>query len=277
MPSSKQRREAERRRLQRQGQRRAAQEVRRRRATLVVSIVGALAVLGVVVGFVVANTGNSSTPSSSGSPSVTTSPSATTTPTASSSTTPRVLSGSCSYPTSGTAARKVSKPATTEPTKGTVTVDVQTNRGDMTFTLDRATAPCTVGSFVSLVRQKFYDESPCPRIDTSSLFILQCGDPTGTGGGGPGYTIPDEYTGKEKYTTGVLAMATAGTPNSGGSQFFIVYKTDDLPASYTIFGHVTKGLDVVDKVAAAGDDGSNPDGGGKPKLPIELTKLTVTG
>lgn len=152
---------------------------------------------------------------------------------------------------------------------------MHTTQGDLTFTLDRGAAPCTVASFTSLVQQKYFDNSPCQRLETQSLHILQCGDPTGTGGGGPGYTIPDEFTGKEKYTTGVLAMANTGAPNSGGSQFFIVYAADQLPPQYTIFGKVTQGLAVVLKVAAKGDDGSSSAGGGAPRLPITIRSMTT--
>jgi peptidyl-prolyl cis-trans isomerase B (cyclophilin B) len=152
---------------------------------------------------------------------------------------------------------------------------VKTTQGNMTFTLNRKTAPCTVESFVSLLQQKYYDKTPCHRVNTSSLYLLQCGDPTGKGNGAPGYSIPDEVTGKEKYTTGVIAMANTGQPHSGGGQFFIVYKTDQLPPSYTVFGTVSKGLAVVDKVAAKGSDNSNAKGDGKPTLPITITSMTV--
>lgn len=161
------------------------------------------------------------------------------------------------------------------PAAGLVDVAVRSTQGDLTFTLDRAKAACTVASFASLAQQKYFDGSPCHRLETQSLHILQCGDPTGTGAGSPGYTIPDEFTGSEHYTAGDLAMANTGAPNSGGSQFFIVYADDQLPPQYTIFGKVTHGLDVVRKVAAGGDDGSFSAGGGKPKLPITITTMQV--
>lgn len=254
MATDKQRREADRRHLQRQAQRRRADEVRRRRANLIVSVVGVLVVVVGVIALLVATNGGGT----SGGGGSDASP------------------GSCKFPKSAApAARKVTVPSADQPTKGTVDVSVQTSRGAMAFRLDRAAAPCTVGSFVSLVKQKFYDGTPCPRVESTSLFILQCGDPSGTGSGGPGYTIPDEFTGSEKYTKGSLAMANTGQPDSGGSQFFIIYKDDPLPAQYTIFGTVTRGLDIVAKVAAGGDDGSNQAGGGKPTLPIDLVKLSV--
>jgi peptidyl-prolyl cis-trans isomerase B (cyclophilin B) len=105
------------------------------------------------------------------------------------------------------------------------------------------------------------------------LFVLQCGDPSGTTAGGPTYQYKAEPP-KGAYVAGVVAMANSGQPNTTGSQFFIVYQdSKSLPKQYSAVGTVTQGLDVVKKVAAAGNDGSNQAGGGKPKLPI--TFLTV--
>jgi peptidyl-prolyl cis-trans isomerase B (cyclophilin B) len=265
MPTSKQRREAERRRLQRQLQRRSQREARRRKLTLVGSVLGTLAVIGVVIGFVVATNNDSKKTPAAGS---TTS----TTPSTSASSPAPVAAYPCTWAPHGTAVRKVTVPPTTKPArKGTVTVAVQTSQGPMTFTLNRAAAPCAVESFVSLAKQKYYDSTPCPRLTSGTLSVLQCGDPSGSGGGGPGYQFGDELTGHEKYTRGVLAMANSGA-NTNGSQFFIVYKTSQLGPNYTVFGTVSKGLTVVDKVAAKG---SNPTGDGKPKLPVNLTKLTA--
>jgi peptidyl-prolyl cis-trans isomerase B (cyclophilin B) len=186
---------------------------------------------------------------------------------------------SCDWQTGSQAAKKVNLPSATASTKGTVPVTVHTTEGDMSFTLNRSEAPCTVASFVSLVKQKYYDDTPCHRLVTSGIYVLQCGDPTGSGTGGPGYTIPDEATGSEQYPAGTIAMARSSQAHSGGSQFFIVYK--DSPnlvqnlgkLQYTIFGTVSKGLSVVDKVAAAGTTNGSTDGA--PKLPIKLTTLTT--
>lgn len=269
MPSSKQRREAERRRLERQGQRRAQREVRRRRITLIASVVGALAVIGVVIGFVVANTGGNGGAAAASTPAPNTGAPSTST---SSSSAP-VASYPCTWTPGGAAAKKVVAPATTTPPRsGRTRVAVETSQGRLTFELNRAAAPCAAASFVSLVQQHYFDSTPCHRLTTAGIYVLQCGDPTGSGNGGPGYSFRDELTGAEKYTRGVLAMANAG-PNTNGSQFFIVYKNAVLQPNYTIFGTVVQGLDVVDKVAAAGASGGND---GKPKLPVELTKLTVT-
>jgi peptidyl-prolyl cis-trans isomerase B (cyclophilin B) len=136
-----------------------------------------------------------------------------------------------------------------------------------------------VASFVWLVQHHYYDKTPCHRLVTEGIYVLQCGDPLGTGAGGPGYTIPDEATGAEAYPAGTIAMGRIpNQAHSGGSQFFIVYK--DSPSlqqglntqQYTVFGQVSAGLDVVTKVAAGG---ANPANDGKPKLPITLTSLTV--
>jgi peptidyl-prolyl cis-trans isomerase B (cyclophilin B) len=248
VPTSKQRREAERRRLQRQVQRRTEREQRRRRAALIISIVGTLAVAGLVIGLIAATSGDDTKSAAAG-------------PTA-----------ACSWTKTGKASKTATVPSTTEaPKTGTVDVSVQTSQGAMTFDLNRAAAPCTVESFVSLAEQKYFNSTPCHRLTSGTLSVLQCGDPSGTGSGGPGYSFKDELTGKEKYTRGVLAMANSGA-NTNGSQFFIVYKDSQLGPQYTIFGKVTKGLAVVDKVAAKG---STPANDGKPKLPISLTKLTV--
>jgi peptidyl-prolyl cis-trans isomerase B (cyclophilin B) len=270
MPTSKQRRDAERRRLQRQLQRRSQREARRRRFTLLASVVGTLVVIGVVIAFVVTTTGEDKKPSAGGGSSSSPTP----TSTGTSSSTSAAPAYPCTWKKSGTASKKATVPATTTPSKtGTVNVSVQSSQGAMTFTLNRAAAPCAVESFVSLAKQKYFDATSCHRLTSGGLSVLQCGDPTATGSGGPGYSFGDELTGKEKYTKGVLAMANAG-PNTNGSQFFIVYKDSQLGPNYTVFGTVSKGLDVVEKVAAKG---SNPANDGKPKLPIKLTKLTVAG
>jgi peptidyl-prolyl cis-trans isomerase B (cyclophilin B) len=265
MPTNRHRREAERRRLQRRLQRRAQRDARRRRLMLIGSIVGTLAVIGIVLGFIATSGGNGNKATAAGNTSPPAAPSTSTSAAA-------AAAYPCTWTKSSSAARQATVPPTTTPSKkGTVEVAVRSSQGPMRFTLNRAAAPCAVESFVSLTQQKYFDSTPCHRLTSGSLSVLQCGDPTGTGSGGPGYSFRDELTGKEKYTRGVLAMANSG-PNTNGSQFFIVYKNSQLPASYTVFGRVTAGLSVVDKVAARG---SNPANDGKPKLPISLKKLTV--
>ena len=151
------------------------------------------------------------------------------------------------------------------PSRGTVRVELSTNRGPIPLVLDRAAAPCTVQSFLHLVRQRFFDRTICHRLTTyPTLGVLQCGDPSGTGEGGPGYRFADELptglppaptdpTGARRvYARGVLAMANAG-PDTNGSQFFLVYADSALRPDYTIFGRVTRaGLATLDRIAAAG-------------------------
>jgi peptidyl-prolyl cis-trans isomerase B (cyclophilin B) len=135
---------------------------------------------------------------------------------------------------------------------------IATNRGDIAATLTPDTAPCTVSSFASLAEQGWYDGIACHRLVVG--FVLQCGDPTGQGNGGPGYSFADELSGNETYPAGTLAMANSG-PDTNGSQFFIVLEDADLPPSYTVFGTIdAAGLKVAQDIAADGngDDGVAP-------------------
>jgi peptidyl-prolyl cis-trans isomerase B (cyclophilin B) len=242
----------------------------RRRRTTIISVGVTVVLIGALIALIVGTTGGKKTPAAAGS----TTPTATSTPSTPAATTSAAALplGTCKFVKSGTAAKKVTVPADDASTKGTVTATVKTSQGTMTFLLDRSHAPCTVANFVSLAKQGYFTNTSCHRLTTSGIYVLQCGDPTGTGSGGPGYSFNDELTGTEKYTTGVLAMANAGA-NTNGSQFFIVYKDSTLGPSYTVFGKVGSGLAVVDKVAAKG---ANPTGDGKPKLPIKIESVTVS-
>jgi peptidyl-prolyl cis-trans isomerase B (cyclophilin B) len=186
--------------------------------------------------------------------------------------------GVCEYVPTGEAARPVNPPPTAGvPTSGSVSYVLRMTEGDVTITMDRAKAPCTVNSFVSLAGQGYFDRTRCHRLADSGLFILQCGDPTGTGKGGPGYQFANETDGTEAYTRGVVAMANAG-PGTNGSQFFLVW--DDSTSlnrvpNYTIFGTMdTASRDVVAAMAAEGQDGSNADGTGRPNNPSEIMSVT---
>lgn len=181
---------------------------------------------------------------------------------------------SCDYPSGGTPAKQVDKPSSDAPAEGSEQATMKLGTGTLTLDLDTAAAPCTVNSFVSLAEQGYFDDTPCIRVTTSPGFeVLQCGDPTGTQSGGPGYTIPDEYTGDETYTAGTLAMANTGAPDSGGSQFFIVYGDTQLDPAYTVFGTVEKGLDVVEAIGKAGTADGGPDGA--PKQDVTIESVTV--
>ncbi|MDO9454823.1 peptidylprolyl isomerase [Nocardioides sp.] len=179
----------------------------------------------------------------------------------------------CTYTASGEAARPVEQPATTAAYSGTVEVTIETNQGDLHATLDAAAAPCTVNSFTSLASQGFFDRTTCPRVTTAGIFVLQCGDPTGTTGGGPGYLFADELTGSETYPAGTLAMANAGA-GTNGSQFFVVYGDTDLDPNYTVFGTIDEAsVEIVAGIAADGtEDGS---GDGTPKTPVEIDFVDV--
>lgn len=181
---------------------------------------------------------------------------------------------------SGAAAKPVKLPrATGVPISGTVTFVLKMTGGDVTITMDRSKAPCTINSFQSLAEQGYFDRTRCHRLADSGIFVLQCGDPTGTGQGGPGYQFANETDGTESYTSGVVAMANAG-PDTNGSQFFLVWddsNTLDKTPNYTIFGRIDPASrDVVASMAGEGQDGSNPDGTGKPNNPSEIISVTRT-
>jgi peptidyl-prolyl cis-trans isomerase B (cyclophilin B) len=187
--------------------------------------------------------------------------------------------GACEYVDDGSpAVKEVALPPSEPTVSGEVNVVFETTLGDIPATLDADATPCTVNSFVSLAEQGFFDDSPCPRMATSPSFgILQCGDPSGTGSGGPGYSYADELTGEETYTAGTLAMANAG-PDTNGSQFFFVFNdSPGLTSDYNVFGTVDPaGLKLLTDAAKEGDDGSHPAGGGVPNSgPIDITGITI--
>lgn len=180
----------------------------------------------------------------------------------------------CSYPADGAAAKPVDPPAAAEPSTGTTTATMTLPGGTVTITLDRAATPCTVGSFVHLAQAGYFDGTGCHRLTTGGLAVLQCGDPTGTGSGGPGYSFADETTPSLVYRAGTVAMANAG-PDTNGSQFFLVYADSQLPPDYTVFGAITGGLDVLTKIAAAGVNGGGSDGA--PATPVTISKVAIAG
>lgn len=184
--------------------------------------------------------------------------------------------GACSYVPDGTGGDVTLPPA--EPTvSGDVDVTMQTTIGEFHATLDGDRTPCTTNSFVSLVEQAFYDGTTCHRMTVSEFFkVLQCGDPLGNGSGGPGYTIPAEYDGTETYPAGTLAMARAQDPDSGGSQFFIVFGDTGLDPEYTVFGTVDQA--TIDAIEEAAQDGITPVMGpedGTPNTEITIETATV--
>ncbi len=173
------------------------------------------------------------------------------------------------------AAKEVSLPPAIEPATGTTSATIALTGGDVVLQLDTAGTPCTVGSFVHLAQSGYFDSTPCHRLTASpSLSVLQCGDPSGTGGGGPGYTFPDETRPEMQYPAGTVAMANAG-PDTNGSQFFLVYADSRLPPDYTVFGTITSGLDVLQGIAAQGITGSG--NATAPVQPVTISTVTVGG
>lgn len=160
------------------------------------------------------------------------------------------------------------------PVPADANMTLNTNLGTIVIAMD-PDAPITDASMASLANDGYFDGTSCHRLTTQGIFVLQCGDPTGTGTGTPGYQIPDEnlpQTEPNNYPAGTVAMANAG-PNTNGSQFFIVYADTTLPPAYTVWGEVTEGLGIVEQVAAAGVQGGGVDG--TPAQPLTIETATV--
>ena len=181
----------------------------------------------------------------------------------------------CTYTPSPPAARNVGTPPATPDSSGKSQATIVTNRGSVVVDLLNNRAPCTVNSFVYLARKGYFNNTPCPRVVSSGIYVLQCGDPTGKGTGGPGYKFADENLKGATYPAGTLAMANAG-PDTNGSQFFVVYAGGGLGPSYTPFGVVVKGLDIVRNVAEAGNNNSNPAGGGNPNESVTIESVKIS-
>jgi len=160
----------------------------------------------------------------------------------------------------------------------TFVATVTTNCGVLTMELDGTKAPQTVASFLGLAKSGYWADSPCHRLTTAGIFVLQCGDPTGTGSGSPGYGFGVENPPADAtYAPGTLAMARTPDPNTNGSQFFIVYKKTSIPdaVGYSIFGKVTSGMDIVDKIAAAGAAPADATQNTAPLQPISILTVNV--
>ena len=292
MPNSKQRREQARRHLERQLVRRQQRDLRRRKLNLIGTVVGVLVLFAVVITTVLMlsheDKGNTANPaasnSASASPSATGSPLPSRAPSPIAARSPKKTDGPCKYAEDATKLTvgnlfDVGLPPDPKPTPtGNATAVFLTNQGTITVTLDGASAPCNVQSIKYLISKKFYDNTSCPRSVNSGIFVVQCGDPSGTTSGGPTYTTKDEGLTKASYTEGTLAMANSG-PNTNGSQFFFITKDSNgsLGKNYSVIGHVSSGLDILQKVATGGDDGSNQAGGGKPNVPLYFKAVTLKG
>jgi peptidyl-prolyl cis-trans isomerase B (cyclophilin B) len=151
---------------------------------------------------------------------------------------------------------------------------LETTQGVISFQALTANAPCTTFSFRFLAERNFYDRTHCHRLTLQRIFVLQCGDPTGTGSGAPGYAFNDENLAGATYPAGTVAMANAG-PNTNGSQIFFVWQDTKLSPNYTPFGRVVGGMKVLLKIAAAGDDSQNGPGDGYPNLFVGIRHVRI--
>jgi len=292
VPTNQQRRETAKRKLERQLKRRAERARRQRQLGIAGAVVAVVVVLGLVGYFVWDHFHTSS----SGSATASAAPS-TAVPTQDPPATgklpayiaPAGIGENCQYAATPAqpAAKKVNPPRSgkvpTDP--ATVSVSMSTSAGNLGLMLDNAKAPCTVNSFVSLAQQGYFNDTPCHRLTAGGLSVLQCGDPTGTGTGGPGYEFGNEYPTNQYrpdspalsapliYPRGTLAMANAG-PNTNGSQFFLVYKDSQLPPNYTAFGTIdATGLATLDKIAKDGIKDGGQDGA--PKTPVTIKSVLL--
>lgn len=266
--SAKQRRrELARQHYERQQARRAEEAQKRRKIGIVVGAV--IAVVALVMGTLLVSGalgGDDEAPVASGSDG---SPSA--------SAPADAAAGICDYRAAGESAvpdlgtpPAIDPAALTTPLPTTATLTI--NGAPVTVTLDTG-APCTVNSLAFLAGAGYYDGTSCHRLTTSdSLKVLQCGDPTGSGSGGPGYEYDNENTDGATYPAGTVAMANAGA-NTNGSQFFLVYGDSQLPPDYTVFGQITTGLDVITGIADGGTDNGSTDGA--PIQPVTLDSVTT--
>ncbi|MBP8535584.1 peptidylprolyl isomerase [Streptomyces sp. MK37H] len=179
------------------------------------------------------------------------------------------------------------EPAITIDKSASYTMKLETTCGDISVTMDAGKAPHTVNSFGFLAGKGYFDHTKCHRLVNQGIYVLQCGDPQGTGAGGPGYTLPDENLKDAsikggKYPAGTVAMANQYNPqtkkgrNTGGSQFFLVYKKSDLPPDYTPFGTVDKaGMKVLQKIANAGAAPPDQTMNTAPNASVVINKATV--
>jgi peptidyl-prolyl cis-trans isomerase B (cyclophilin B) len=252
VPSSKREREYERRRYEKWQERRNAKRARRRRQQVIAGSVVGLLVLGVGASAAVLLTGDDE-------------PAATATDAPSTTaTTPAARTGNGGV---------VPDAAVAEGRTWTGTIS--TTQGDVGVELDGAAAPQAVANFVTLAQEGYFDGTDCHRLVTSGIYVLQCGDPTGTGTGSPGYSFGpvENAPADDVYPAGTIAMARqGGNGESMGSQFFLVYEDSTIPSDaaggYTVFGRITSGLDVVQAVADAGVSGGASDG--TPATPVTI-------
>ena len=290
MPTNEQRREAAKRKLERQLERREQRAKRQRLITIIASVTGVLVVVGAVAATVIIT--NKDSPETTSASTTTSLDPAAPQPASDGKlpafVAPAGLGQDCQYPAAAEASRKVNPPRSGKiPTdEAEISVSMATDQGNIGLILNNAQAPCTSNSFASLAGQGYFNDTQCHRLTTSdSLAVLQCGDPTGQGTGGPGYEFANEYPTNQYqpdnpalqqpvlYPRGTLAMANVG-PGTNGSQFFLVYKDSQLPPNYTVFGTIDEtGLATLDKIARAGVEGGGQDGPPATKVQVKTIQL----
>jgi peptidyl-prolyl cis-trans isomerase B (cyclophilin B) len=257
-------------RYERQQARRAQRARRWRIGGLIAAGCAVLAALG-VGSFLTFGGGGKSASAASATPSPSATPTATPSPSLAAE-----PATHCVYTPNPPAARKVGVPSAKPDYQARYRATIKTNRGSVVLDLLNSKATCAVNSFVYLAAKKYFNNTTCLRLTTSGIYVLQCGDPSGTGKGGPGYKFADENLAGAKYTAGTLAMANSGT-GTNGSQFFLVYRDSlSLPAHYTPFGKVVGGLGIIQNVAKAGTDNANGAGDGHPKEKVVIKSVTIT-
>jgi peptidyl-prolyl cis-trans isomerase B (cyclophilin B) len=283
--SSKREKELARQRAARQAARRSERDRRRKQRTAIVGgVVAVLLVVGLAAFATVATRGD--TPgaedqlAAEATPPVEPTDAATDEaagdPAAQDALAEPVMVGECTYRPDGEPSRPVEPPSEQDlVTEGTRPATIRTDQGDLMLELLAADAPCAVASFASLARQDFYADTPCHRLVTEGIFVLQCGDPTGTGRGGPGYAYDEENLEGATYPRGTVAMAKTAQPGTTGSQFFLVYQDTPLPPEYTPFARITDGLELLDAVAAAGAAPPDESGTTAPNQPVQITSVEV--
>jgi peptidyl-prolyl cis-trans isomerase B (cyclophilin B) len=256
---------------------RRSQRARRVRQWTVISGAGIAVIALAVVGyFIFAPAGG--TPAAAPTKSSTPSPS---TSSPAPAVQPAAAVSHCTYTPAPPAARNVGIPPAKPDTKASYVATVHTNRGNIVIKMSGSNATCTVNSFVYLAGKNYLSNTKCHRLTTGGIYVLQCGDPTGKGTGGPGYrfaseVMNDSTTASATYPAGVVAMAHSSQPNSNGSQFFLVYAKTTLPRDYTPFGTITSGLNLVTGIAKAGvASNANGAGDGPPKESVIIKSVSI--
>lgn len=269
--SNKRERELARAKFERQQRNRVEREAARRKRARTTGVIAGLVVVGLIVGGFIFATRSSS--DSSASP--------TTSPSASASTAwngAATVKGCTTAPKPTTKTTTWKAPSGTLPAGKTYELTLDTNCGKVVILMDAKAAPKTTQAISFLAGQGYYTDSQCFRLTTSGIFVFQCGSSDNTAAGtGPGFTVKDENLptskGNNGYPAGTVAMANSGA-NTNSSQFFVVYKDgSNLAPSYTIWGKVVSGLDMLQRVAAAGVQGGGTDGA--PVQPLVITKATT--